>query len=302
MSLRRWLIALALLMLATDVRAAIPPIRFHAAPEFRGVANRLSATPPQKIDDVMRFIGARDEQPIDVILAPNNSSYAAAVPRWAAGYALSDTSTIVIFPQRNPLYPDDSLEETYLHELAHLFVHRAAGGRNVPRWFNEGVAVVAGRSWSLQDQARFSYLSIRGERADAATLDAMFVGDASDASRAYVVAEAFVRDVLREHGAESVRVILGEVARGESFSTAFFDSTTYTPDRALELFWETQGWRRGIVPAISSSALLWLIITSIAIAAIRRRRRRDALQREAWQAEEELEDLEYLVDDDEPVN
>jgi hypothetical protein len=273
---------------------ASPLLRFHAAPEYRGEANRLSRTSVEKLKELERFIGPVSEQPIDITLAGKGSSLAYRIPPWASGYALSEQSFVVIFPERNISYPDDSLEETLLHELAHVYLYRAAGGREIPRWFNEGVAVVAGRAWTLEDQARFSYASIYATRVSPSGVDAMFNGSAGEAARAYAVSDAIVRNLVRERGASVVREVLTGVRRGDTFSGAFFQATLNTPERAFEEFWDTQGWRRGLLPVLTSSALLWLIVTMIAIAAIRRRRRRDTLQRELWEAEEELEELEEM--------
>jgi hypothetical protein len=251
---------------------AIPHLRFHAAPEYRGVANRLAAVSSVKLGELDRFIGPITGDAIDVTLAGKDSSLAHGVPPWASGYALSERSFVVIFPARNISYPDDSLEETLLHELAHVYVYRAAAGREVPRWFNEGVAVVAGRAWTLEDQARFSYASIYATRIAPGELDQMFLGDASHASRAYAVSDAIVRNLVRERGPGVVRDVMAGLRRGDTFSAAFFQATLTTPERAFEQFWETQGWKHGLLPVLTSSALLWLIVTLIAIAAIRRRR------------------------------
>ncbi len=34
----------------------------------------------------------------------------------------------------------DSIEHVVTHEVTHVMVFRATGGRSAPRWFNEGVA------------------------------------------------------------------------------------------------------------------------------------------------------------------
>jgi hypothetical protein len=44
------------------------------------------------------------------------------------------------------------LEAVLCHEVAHILIARAADGRAVPRWFNEGLAVVAERAWHFEDR------------------------------------------------------------------------------------------------------------------------------------------------------
>ena len=67
------------------------------------------------------------------------------------GRPLGDQGLIVLLPERVPSYPDSSLDDVLLHETAHVLVARAAGGRPLPRWFQEGMAMIAGRSWGRDD-------------------------------------------------------------------------------------------------------------------------------------------------------
>jgi hypothetical protein len=61
---------------------------------------------------------------------------------------------IEIFPDRVSSYPHDSLESVVRHEIAHLALAARAGGRPLPRWFHEGVAVSVDRSWNVGTHLR----------------------------------------------------------------------------------------------------------------------------------------------------
>jgi hypothetical protein len=58
-------------------------------------------------------------------------------------------------------------------------------------------------------------------------------------------------------------------------------------------------WSRWI-PLLTSSLALWMTITFLALWAIRRRRRRDALIRERWDLEDQLQERARGGTDDRP--
>ena len=46
-----------------------------------------------------------------------------------------------------------TLEDVLRHEVAHVLISRAAGGRAVPRWFHEGVAMSVDAGWDLSTRS-----------------------------------------------------------------------------------------------------------------------------------------------------
>ena len=117
---------------------------------------------------------AAELSPIQIVLVPEGTAAARAVAPWISGYAISGggggaggPGRIVLFPARVDRYPDFGLDAVLRHELTHLFVDRAAAGGDVPRWFNEGLAMAVGREAGLGDRARVALAVIDdGEPAD----------------------------------------------------------------------------------------------------------------------------------------
>jgi hypothetical protein len=284
-------LALASLLLAFTARA-LPPINVTAPPEYRRIAEKIRTVPAEQIRVIASLTGVEESNaPIEVAIARTDSSLAKEVAPWAAGYAISRAGVVVLIPARTTSYPDDTLEETYLHELAHVFISRAAGGAEVPRWFNEGLAVVAGKSWTLEDRTRLAWESIVSRDTVGDEIDPLFLSDERSARRAYAMSEAFMRDLLRRYGARTPAEILARMRAGEPFERAFFLVTGRTPERAWNVFWKSQGLANVSIPILASSAALWLAITLIAIAAIFRKRKVNQLQLRIWELEEEIERL-----------
>jgi hypothetical protein len=273
---------------AGSLRAPEPPeIRVEAPPEAAAAAARAHALDRRALLPVLELLGVEDPgPPIRVVLAPEGSDLARAAPRWVAGYAYGALGTVVLFPGRTPPYPESSFEELLHHEIAHVLIVRAAGYREVPRWFHEGLAMVAGRAWGLGDRARVTLALLPPRDLTLAEVDTWFGAGEGRAARAYALSGAFVRDLLHRHGEDVAARLLARVAAGVPFAAAFGEATGQTLAAAEAAFWRRQDlWSRW-VPLVTSSATLWIGVTLLALYAIRRRRQRDAALFARWQAEE----------------
>ena len=275
------------LFLLIALPAAAQRLLVEAPPALEPVAARLRALDPVQIEGAARLVGLADPgAPIRVILAGEGSVQALSAPPWVAGYALPEQGVVVLLPARSPRYPDASLEDLLRHEVAHVLVARASNHRPLPRWFHEGVAMIAGLSWGLEEQSRLAAALLRGGGVPLAEVDRRFAGDEGEVRSAYTLAGAFVRDLLRRHGRESVGAILSGVAAGLPFEEAFARATGTTLAEAELAFRESQTFWYRWVPFLTSSVVLWIFITLLALWAMQRRRRRDAAQRALWAAEE----------------
>jgi hypothetical protein len=289
-SSRAFFLLLVALFLAAFVASAQEPPRItvEAPPGLAGTAARLEAVDPARLASAMRLVGlTAPGGPIRVILAPEGSPAASVVPPWVSGYAYGEQGVIVLLPGRVPSYPDSSLSDLLAHEVTHVLIARAAGGRPMPRWFHEGLAMIAGLSWGFEDRSRLTLALLVDRPVSLAELDERFAGGQGEVNRAYAIAGSFMRDLFDRYGQGVAGRILQGVARGLPFDAAF-QAATGTPLAAAEAsFWDRQTFWYRWVPILTSSVTLWLIVTLLALWAIRRRRSRDAAQHRIWDAEEE---------------
>jgi len=264
-----------------------PELVIEAPARLSAAADRLAALDRERLWTAVELAGLdHPGPPIRIVLAGEDSPEARAAHRWVAGYARGAAGPIVIFPDRTPTYPDESLEELVHHEVAHVLIARAVRGHPVPRWFNEGVAMAAGRAWGIEDSSRFVLATLRGRPVRLADADRLFAGGGAAAARAYAVSGAFVRDLLRRHGPGVTGEVLRRVGRGVAFEDAFRQATGEPLAAAEERFWRRRTFWQRWLPFLTSSFALWLAVTLLALWAFRRRRRRDAELAERWAEEE----------------
>jgi hypothetical protein len=211
---------------------------------------------------------------------------ASDMPKWVAGVAHSSTGEIMI-ARHGPDGSPTSLEALLKHEMAHVALHRATGGAELPRWFHEGVAesFEGGISFS-RSQTLASAVFGRGVP-DFETLEAMFHGDGQDAAAAYAASRDFVnflRDRARSSRAQraggvmdgkgdDLRQLFSELRHGHAFKAAFIRAYGYGLE---ELGMQ---WREGLparfvwYPLLAGGTLPFaLVFPLVFVAWIRRRR------------------------------
>ena len=262
----------------------VPQLNIEAPEELAAARTRLESFDTSRLGGVMRLVGLDVAgEPIRVVLAPEGSMLAKQVPPPIAGFAAADESLIVLFPARSPAYPDDTLEDVLHHEVAHVLMARAARGAPLPLWFHEGLAVLAERTWRLEDQARLLRELLLVSRTPLDRVDALFAADAGSRARAYTLAAAFVRDLMRRHGGDAPGNILRRVGLGEPFERAFAQVTGESVSAAEVAFWNGHRFWTTIGPFLTTETALWMIVTMVGLYAIIRRRQQRAAQRKRWE-------------------
>lgn len=267
-------------MILLCVAPARAQIAIDAPPSLAPAAERIRGVDPTRLGGDLRRAGLALPPRIDVTLISEEDPRARAVPRWMVGLALGERD-IVIFPGRVLSYPYDSLESVVRHEVTHLALTARAGGRPLPRWFHEGVAVSVDSGWNIS--ARVRLLAAMLENPDMARLARLFASDSeSDTRQAYLLAAVLVQDLRRRHGADVPGRIAAQVAAGIPFDRAFQRQTGDAPDAAAARAWAAYRRWTEWIPAITSASATWTLILLIAFLAYAAQLRRRSRRRRQW--------------------
>lgn len=292
--LRRMLLAMLCLGWAGAAAAQPVELTVDAAPALSDAAQRVRAFDLRGAETALARAGLQLPPRVHVILIESSDVRARETPDWIAGRAFG-AELVVLFPERVGSYPYDSLESVVLHEIVHLALNRRAGGRPLPRWFHEGVAVSVESGWGIGSQARLLLAAAQGPAIE--HVGALFASQrVPETSTAYLLSAALIEDVRRRHGLEVPGAIAARVARGEPFDRAFFAATGENVDEAAAHAWAVYRGLRWL-PVLTSGTALWGGILALAFIAfaIRIRRRRQ----KQWE-EDELEppDEDVPTEDD----
>src|SRR6185503_137791 len=198
---------------------------------------------------ILTLVGLEDPgPPIRVLLVPEESPLARRTPRWITGFAVPEQDVVVLLPERVLSYPHDSLAALLTHEVAHVLLARAAGSAPLPRWFHEGVALLAARDLELADRERLLLGGIAGVPPSTRELQRAFDGEGYSIETAYAIAGALAEELVREHGRSAVADIAAETSRVRSFAPAFAAATGESPAQFEAGFWRGFRWRYRWVP------------------------------------------------------
>ena len=289
------LAALLTAMPAGAAGAAEPPVLVVEAPDvLAGAARQTRALDTGRLASIMRLTGLTAAgRPIRVLLAPESARLARDTPPWVAAFADAGADTVVLFPARVGSYPYSSLETVLFHEVAHILTARAAGGGRIPRWFNEGLASAAERTWGLGARSRFAWEVVAGERPSATALEGLFHGSDRDVARAYALSDALVRDLLERYGSDAPARILARMSGGAPFEVALYAVTGYPTEGVMLSFWARHDTWKSWISAVGHPFTQWSFITVLALAAIWSHRRRRRARRRRWELEEQAEQEEW---------
>jgi hypothetical protein len=276
----------ACLVLAMAGGAGAAELVIDAPPALGEAADRIRSIGMPQLEADLRRAGLRLPPRIEVLLLPDDDPRARDIPPWIVGLA-AGVQDVVILPERVLPYPYDSVESVLRHEVAHLALSAAAGGRPLPRWFHEGVAMSVDTGWDLSGRVRLLFEMTRGP--GTADLARLFAADTQpEAALAYGLSAALVADVERRHGAGSVGRIAARVSTGEPFARAFELETGELPDAAAARAWSAYRQWTAWLPAFTSGTAVWAAILTLAMVAYAVRRRRRARRRRQWDEEDFL--------------
>lgn len=208
-------------------------------------------------------------------------------PDYAVGVAYPSLG-LVILSLVNPQgwFPPD-LPSVLTHELSHIALHRAVGGKALPRWFVEGLAVHQAGEQNLVRVQTLWEAAVVDEVLPLAALSKNFPRKPHEVNRAYAQSADLVAYMLRtERDRERLPVLLRHVAEGMSFEEAVLSS--YHVDLAyLDREWrQALNERFRVLPLVLTGTALWGGIAVLAVVAFVRRRRDHRAKMERWAEEE----------------
>jgi hypothetical protein len=219
-------------------------------------------------------------------LAPPNAPY----PDYAAGVAYPEIGLVLLTIK--PVHPTSAqdLNEVFRHELAHVALEDAVGGRPVPRWFNEGFAVLASGETSFVRMQTLFTATVSDNLMSLAQLERSFPSNESEASVAYAQAADVVRFLVKREERHRFRGLVSRLRDGESMDSALLNS--YGEETStLESEWREEVSRRyTFYPVLFSGSLVWAGTLGLFALGWRKKKRTASATLLRWATEEAAED------------
>lgn len=238
-----------------------------------------------------------------VTLAPDEASFrrlTGGAPDWGAGVARIADREIVVPAYASARSAPGEANAVLRHEWAHLALNEYLGGLRIPRWFDEGYALLAENGFEAMEAWRLRVLMAleRTPPLDSLTLD--WPSDQASAEVAYLLAGSALTYLNEESGERGLRRLLERWRDGGALDPALRATYGVGVDQ-LEEDWRRWVRRRfGWLTVATHSAVIWTAfgVALIALTASRRRRDRERMAR--LRATEPADDPAYWREDPEP--
>lgn len=219
-------------------------------------------------------------------LAPAGAPY----PAYADGVAYPDLSLVLL--TLAPVGPNDSHDvgQVFRHELAHIALKDALGGRPIARWFNEGFAVLASGETSIDRLSTLWTATVADRLLPLSEVERTFPADAATASVAYAQAVDVVRFLIRREERHRFRALVQELKDGATLDAAVTDAYGVSLG-TLEYEWRQDVAKRYTFwPILLSGTGVWAGVLVLFVWGWRRRRARTRATLERWERDEARED------------
>ncbi len=220
-------------------------------------------------------------------LAPEGAPY----PSYAAGVAYSELKLILLTLTPRFANADHDVGEIFRHELAHIALSDAVAAKTVPRWFNEGFAVLASGESSVKRLYTLWTATLSDSIMPLREVERGFPSDEVRAEIAYAQAVDLVRFMVRDQEEHRFRTLIEHLRNGNGLEASVRDSY------GVELSALEYEWRQDIAkrytfwPVLFSGTAVWGVILGLSVWGWRKRRARAKRTLDRWAREEAAEEI-----------
>ncbi len=241
------------------------------------------------------------DEPIEVIICGTHAEFAYYAGDYAqarvGGIAVSEEGIIVVKAPGLQLQPA-RYGDILRHELAHVMLARTVDVANVPRWFNEGIAMTLAEEYRWYSVFHTARMYLQGGTMTYRELQiVMEFAQDHQFGDAYAQSLSMTRFLKRRLGEEAFWSFVREQEE-RPFARILDDYTGWTPHEFVEA-WRRSLWQVALVSSIVSGFTAFQFMAFLTFAAYMRKKRQGEARIRQWELEEqEDEDPEFLTWDD----
>jgi len=298
------LVAIVLVAMALMVPSAHGTNTTHRTEHFQiiyptdqaALVQQVISTSDAELERLQKLFGypleGDEKKTIQVIIAADAQEFHRAQPGregmdpWMVGTAYPSLDLIILSLAKDNVF---KLPEIARHEISHMALYLAAGRQHMPRWLDEGLAILnAGESVAAR-LSTAAGAAWSGELLPLGTLYRRFPSETHRAQLAYAQSVLFVRWLIHKHDLEDkLPEILRKVREGTSpiraMETELGDSLAdlhHIWARDLKSSWS---W----LSLVTGDGAMWVLMVFIFLwaYAVKRRKNQEKLQRMTEEEEE----------------
>lgn len=211
---------------------------------------------------------------------------------WIWGFAEPMQRRIVLKSPSLARTTGEQFIKTLKHELSHLVLHHAVGEnyRLLPRWFDEGMAMLNADQWEWLDSWALFRMVIFSEPMPFATLRETFPADAADVRLAYAQSYSFCLFLKTTLKKPQFEALIAGMRQGVPLEAQLTKLLGMPFERIEKAWYEKVRDKYGVYPFLTSAGVFWFLVTLLLVVAYVRKRRKAQERLAEMQAEDEFVD------------
>ena len=241
-------------------------------------------------ESISEQLGFALAERVRVIIAPDREYFrrvqpaAAQVPGWAVGVAYPQYNLIVLLKNSG-----GDILKTFEHEICHILLGQAFGpGHQVPRWLNEGMAIIIAGEWSVQRLSTMTMAVLTGKLLPMDDITHAFPRDKHRAEQAYCQSFYFISFLKSRFGDDEFRTFLSIYSSCKDFKLALWKAYFLRWDEIEALWLAYLKLRFSWIPILFSTGALWFLASLVFIWGYIHKKRKALEKMRQWQLEEQM--------------
>ena len=214
------------------------------------------------------------------------------IPDWGAAAAFPQRKLIAVkSPEAFPL--GKSLNELLPHEYSHLLLHKRTGFKRSPRWLDEGLAMYISFEWGWSDNLAMSRAGTFGQFLSLKEIENLNRFKSPRAQIAYAQSYLAVEYLIREYGANTLNILLDNIALGKPIDEAMNNSIGGSYKEFEKEYRDFLSERYNLTSLFMDTSYFWIAMALVVVVAgfVRYRKRRQYYRK--WEAEEKLQSTDF---------
>lgn len=217
-------------------------------------------------------------------------------PDWGLGCALPEHNTIVVLSPYMFAY-QRTLPEVLRHELAHIYLHKLVGWPRIPRWMDEGFAMLLGHQWYFGDDWLVARVVFSRETVPLLQIEGLNLFKEAKARLAYTQSYLAMGFFLEKYGWDSFVLFLRELRSGNDWDRAFMAAAGLNYAGFQTEFTKYLENKYNWVALLSDTMLLWILLVLLVLVLYLFKRRMVKKKEQEWERAAGVEDIFYSAPD-----
>lgn len=289
---------------------AIPWGNILYQPGQEKLATSSSEQIGKTIDISREMLDFEPQEKFTVVIADNKSDFlryaGRQAPDWSAGITDYNSDRIIMKSPKLGKTTSWDYDETLRHEVAHVVIGQNVNPMRLPRWLNEGLAMIIAGQHSIGQMYTLAQHVASDHLISLSGLEQMLHFSPEKASLGYAESYSAVNFILSDLPEGTLAKVLGEMHKSNiSWQQSFSEAT------GLSQFYFEQHWRTHLkdsykwLTVLSSDSWIFILFAVLAILAYLAIKWRNYRKLQQWKEEEDHIDsgsdwdFEYLPDEDE---